>query len=205
MIRLKVLYIAIPVLLLITGLTYYGHRWWTEQKIEANDGIAARDRATKASDLAIKIRDKRMDSLRVADSLKLKSAVMFLQRKLDTAQLNYASAKAQIDADAATHEGLVPLVTVHQLEAKADSTILDCSNLSAEKSTRIDNLLAQLAGADTTRAQQDTTRTRSDSTRTDLDRQIHPPFLVRVLHFIEDAGVILGATGIGILIGKFWK
>ncbi len=195
--RLKLILGAGAFLLVALILSAWIHDRWSREAGVLTEQIAARDRSIARRDAEIRARDRRLDSLRRADSLKLRARERVLTARADSTARGWDAAKAALEMAGLE---MVPMPQVRALEAKADTALADCKALNVGKDDRIANLLAQIKNQDTTRAQTDTTRAASDSTRRDIVTLLRPPWWRRAWGWVEDHAVSVGVGfGLGAL------
>ncbi len=176
------------------------HQWWVGREAVLTDRISVLERGIAARDVKIKAQDKALAELKHKDSA-IVVTIAARTEELQSTKADLTNAEQAIEADAAAHEGLVPIAEVHTLELKEQLAIKSCENLGAEKDQRIDNLLAQLANKDTARALLDTNRVDETKVLKDTVSILKPPWIKRFVGWIDDhvvtliAGAAAGAAG----------
>jgi hypothetical protein len=182
---------------------------YEDQISQLNAQIAARDAQIASRDSAIKVRDVALAALKKQDST-LAVVAASQQTQLDSSKRTMAMLKASIDSDAVTHQSLVPLPAVHQLELKYDGQVKSCEDLKTTDEARIADLTSQVANLtktvsdqNTTRAQQDSNTAASKTILKDTVAVLRPPWWRRTLSWVGDHSVtlLIGAAG-GVIISK---
>lgn len=204
MIDAKKLAVIAAVLFALTAVTVGVHGWWQEREGALTDQIATLEAGIKARDGQIRARDTRI-ALLVAHDSDVAREITANRGVLTVAKNDAAAARAALEAEAATHAGLVPIAAVHVVEAKLDSVVAACELQSARKDDRIATLIAEGRLKDTTRAQLDTSRAASDTVLKATVAVLKPPWVKRALGWVDDhlitgglfavGGYLLGRTG----------
>lgn len=195
-IDLKKILIVAAVLVAFTVVSVTVHQWWVGREAVLSDQISVLKRGIAARDGKIKQQDQALAQLKQRDSAIVKT-IAVAATQLAGAKTELAAARQAIDVDAATHAGLVPIVAVHSLEAKDDSTIASCEHLNRDKDTRIDELLGQIDNQAETRALADTNTTAHAEVLKDTVAILKPPWYKRALGWLDDH-VITGGIGVGV-------
>jgi len=197
MINIKPIAIGAAILAILLFATVEVDSWWTARRVSTNDAIAQRDRGIAARDAAIRARDRRVDSLRVADSL-LNVHAQSLASKLAVATTAWARAKAALPPAEA-----VPAPVVRALVLTGDSALVACRAVVAVDEMRVADLLDAAAIRDTTRADLNANRAAGDTTRAALVAIARPPLVARILAWVSDHAVTLVAGGaVGFVLGR---
>jgi len=192
----KKIAIIAAVLVAFTIASVLVNQWWTGRETATRTEIADLQRGISVRDLKIKGQDRVLAELKHRDSLIVDTIATRTAQLADAKEI-LGEAERAMDADAAAHEGLVPIAAVHDIELKADVAIKSCEGIDTAKDARIDELLAQIANQATTRADLDTNRTAEATILKDTVAVLKPPWIKRALGWIGDHAVTL-ATGIGI-------
>jgi hypothetical protein len=193
-IDVKKIGILIAVLVALTWGSLAVHDWWGKRETQLSDQIAALKAGIAARDVRIASQDAQLALLKKRDASIVK-VVAQQNGELTKAKADLATTIAQIDAEALTHAGLVPIARVHVVEAEAANTIASCENIKTAQGDLIANLREQIANQALTRTLQDTNRVAGDSVLRQTVAILKPPWWKRTFSWIGGHGTTLGIGG----------
>lgn len=194
MIDPKKLGLIAAILVTFTIVSVTVDRWWGARELATRTTIEDLQRGNAVRDLKIKGRDRALAELQRRDSVHV-VAIAKDSAQLKVASTQLATAKAAIDSDAALHAGLVPIIAVHELEAKYDAKVASCEHLNIDKDARIVDLQAQIANQAATRADLDVSKAADATILKDTVAVLKPPWFRRFVGWLDDHVVTVGVGG----------